>query len=126
MSRSKAGRYGTMLELAEDIRDALELRPVKARRPGPVLRAKRFAQRHAGYVLLVCMIVAVSALVLPSRADYSASATWHSKCKPCATGNWRPATGAGAKRCAIGMRPRPTATTMPFPWDSSARRPGPF
>ena len=61
MSRSKASRYGTMLELAEDIRDALELRPVKARRPGPVLRAKRFAQRHAGYVLLVCMIVAVVA-----------------------------------------------------------------
>ncbi|MGD0904052.1 MAG: serine/threonine-protein kinase, partial [Terracidiphilus sp.] len=58
MSRSKAGRYGTMLELADDIRAALELRPVKARRPGPVLRAKRFAQRHAGYVLLACVIVA--------------------------------------------------------------------
>jgi serine/threonine protein kinase len=62
MSRFKISRYATMLELADDIRAALELRPVKARRPGPVLKVKRFAQRHAGYVSLACLIAVIIAV----------------------------------------------------------------
>jgi serine/threonine protein kinase/tetratricopeptide (TPR) repeat protein len=62
MAHEKCDRYSSMQMLADDIRAALELRPVRARRPGPVLKAQRFAQRHAGYVLLICLIAVVVAV----------------------------------------------------------------
>ncbi|HEY3857872.1 MAG TPA: protein kinase [Verrucomicrobiae bacterium] len=62
MAKKKFERYPTMLMLADDIRAALEIRPVQARRPGLVLRSQRFAQRHAGYVLLVCLIAVLVAV----------------------------------------------------------------
>jgi tetratricopeptide (TPR) repeat protein len=61
MAHDKVNRYSTMQELADDLRAAQELRPVRARQPGPFLKAQRFAQRHAGYVLLVCLIGLVAA-----------------------------------------------------------------
>ena len=62
MAHKKVNRYPTMQMLADEIHAALELRPVQARRPGPVLKAQRFAQRNAGYVLLVCVIAVVVAV----------------------------------------------------------------
>ena len=61
MAHKKVNRYPSTQMLADEIRAALELRPVQARRPGPLLKAQRFAQRNAGYVLLVCVIAAVMA-----------------------------------------------------------------
>jgi serine/threonine protein kinase len=62
MAHERIHRYPTMERLAEDVRAVLELRPVQARRPGPTLKALRFAQRHAGYVLLLCLIAMLVAV----------------------------------------------------------------
>ena len=52
-------RYGSMEGMAEDLRAALEWRPVQARRPGPMLILHRWARRHAGQVLLAGLVVVV-------------------------------------------------------------------
>ena len=59
MAREKSRRYRTMPELAQDIRAMLEVRPVQARRPGPVLKLQRWAQRHTAQVLLGGMILLI-------------------------------------------------------------------
>lgn len=52
-------RYVSMEGMAEDLRAALEWRPVQARRPGPLLVLHRWARRHAGQVLLAGLVVVV-------------------------------------------------------------------
>jgi len=52
MARSKSARYRTMPELAEDLRAVQEIRPVQARKPGPLLRFQKWVQRNISYVLL--------------------------------------------------------------------------
>src|SRR5262249_39624935 len=46
MDRDAARRSPTPLAFAEDLGRVLELRPVAARRPGALLRARRWTQRH--------------------------------------------------------------------------------
>lgn len=62
MAREKNQRYRHMGELAADLQAALELRPVQARKPSPLLILQRFAQRNAGNVLLVCLVIAAVAV----------------------------------------------------------------
>jgi len=46
MDRDRERRYPGALAFADDLDNALELRPVHARRPGPALKLRRWAQRH--------------------------------------------------------------------------------
>ncbi len=59
MAHSKTDRYSSMQEMAADIRAALELRPVAARRPGPLLVLQKWALRNLSYVLLSVVLLAV-------------------------------------------------------------------
>ena len=67
MAHDPAARYPAMTELAGDIRAALEIRPVQARRPGVCLKLQKWSQRNFSYVLL-----AGAALLLLSVAFSSA------------------------------------------------------
>ena len=67
MAHRQADRYPTMAGLAEDLRAALEIRPVQARRPGVFLKLQKWSQRNFSYVLL-----AGGALLLLSVAFSSA------------------------------------------------------
>jgi serine/threonine protein kinase len=62
MARDISNRYRSMNELAEDIRAALETRPVQARQPTMLLRIQKLAQRNASHVLFGCVILAVIAV----------------------------------------------------------------
>ncbi len=61
MDRDPARRYDSASAFAEDLANVLEHRPIRARRPGPLLRARRFTERHPvasvaaalGFVLLL-------------------------------------------------------------------------
>jgi eukaryotic-like serine/threonine-protein kinase len=46
MEADRERRYASAAALAEDLGNALELRPVHARRPGAWMKARRWAQRH--------------------------------------------------------------------------------
>ncbi len=46
MDKDPARRYASAAAFAEDLRNFLEHRPTRARRPGVVLRARRFAERN--------------------------------------------------------------------------------
>jgi serine/threonine protein kinase len=46
MDRDPARRYDSAAALAEDLANVLERRPIHARRPGALLRARRFMERH--------------------------------------------------------------------------------
>ncbi len=46
MDRDPARRYASAGALAEDLANVLEHHPIRARRPGPLLRARRFTERH--------------------------------------------------------------------------------
>ncbi len=46
MDRDPARRYDSAGALAEDLANVIEHRPIRARRPGPLLRARRFVERH--------------------------------------------------------------------------------
>jgi serine/threonine protein kinase/Flp pilus assembly protein TadD len=63
LAKEPAERYATAQELADDLRRFLEHRPVQARRPSLVQRARKWARRHRTGVAaaLVCLLVAVAA-----------------------------------------------------------------
>ena len=61
MATEKGNRYRSMVELAEDIQAAIELRPVKARQPSPLLKTQRLIQRNPGPAIFVgCILVLLS------------------------------------------------------------------
>jgi serine/threonine protein kinase len=62
MARQKSNRYRSMNDFAEDIRAAMEIRPVRARKPTVLLRIQKLAQRNASHVLLICVILGIIAI----------------------------------------------------------------
>jgi tetratricopeptide (TPR) repeat protein len=64
MEKNPAERYGTAQELAVDLRNFLESRPLRARRPGAVLRLRKWARRHQAPVTtaIICLFLAIAAL----------------------------------------------------------------
>jgi tetratricopeptide (TPR) repeat protein len=64
MAHEKDDRYPTMTELANDLRAFLEVRPVQARKPGLMLRLQKWSQRHAFYVFLGIVILAVASIAV--------------------------------------------------------------
>jgi serine/threonine protein kinase/Tfp pilus assembly protein PilF len=70
LAKSASERYATAQELADDLRRFLEDRPIHARRPTLVQRARKWARRHQAVVvtgivtlLLASLVVAVVATV---------------------------------------------------------------
>src|SRR5262249_1180757 len=66
LSKEPGSRYATAGELAADLRRFLEHRPIQARRPGPLERARKWSRRHPTLV----WSVAVGVLVLALAAGY--------------------------------------------------------
>jgi serine/threonine protein kinase/Flp pilus assembly protein TadD len=60
--KNPAERYATAQELADDLRRFLEDRPIRAKRPTPLQRARKWARRHRPLVLTA--VVAVMALLV--------------------------------------------------------------
>ncbi|TWU43980.1 Serine/threonine-protein kinase PknB [Novipirellula aureliae] len=63
LEKRRDDRYATAGELADDLANFLEGRPPKAKRPGPMEHAFRFAARHRNWVvagfLVLCLLLAV-------------------------------------------------------------------
>ena len=64
MAHNKPDRYRTMQELAGDIRAFMELRPVRARKPGPLLKLQKWALRNVSYMLLGSASLTVICVIL--------------------------------------------------------------
>jgi len=62
MARARSDRYCSMEELADDLRAALEVRPVKARKPGPILKLQRWSQRHIPHVMFGGLALFIAAV----------------------------------------------------------------
>jgi serine/threonine protein kinase/WD40 repeat protein len=78
MAKEPAERYGTAQELADDLRRFLEDRPIVARRPTWVQRARRWARRHrplmvslgaAAALLIVGLILGMTAYIVKQDSD---------------------------------------------------------
>jgi serine/threonine protein kinase len=76
MAKSPAERYGTAQELADDLRRFLEDKPIRAKRPTALQRARKWVRRHPGVawmaaVLLVVLAVgsAVSTVLIARQRD---------------------------------------------------------
>ncbi len=54
MDHDPSRRYASMADFREDVARFLERRPILARRPGALLRLKRFTQRHPAWAVGVC------------------------------------------------------------------------
>jgi serine/threonine protein kinase len=57
-------RYGTARELAEDLRRFLAHEPIRAKPPGIVQRARRWAQRHRPAVAAAALVMGVTTVAL--------------------------------------------------------------
>jgi serine/threonine protein kinase/tetratricopeptide (TPR) repeat protein len=66
MAKEPDGRYATAQELADDLRRFLEDKPIRARRPTLVQRARKWARRHKGVVAAtgLLLVLAVAGLVV--------------------------------------------------------------
>jgi len=63
MDRDRNRRYGTALDLAEDLRRVRSFEPIEARRAGPVLRLRRWTQRNpvaATFLILLTLGLATT------------------------------------------------------------------
>jgi WD40 repeat protein/serine/threonine protein kinase len=68
MEKNPADRYGTAGELGEDLRRFLEDRPIRARRPTPLQRLRKWSRRHRSVVLTLAASLAVLLLGLATAA----------------------------------------------------------
>jgi tetratricopeptide (TPR) repeat protein len=64
MEKNPADRYATARDLADDLRRWLEDKPIQARRPSLVQRARKWGQRHRAMVrtAAVCLLVTLAVL----------------------------------------------------------------
>jgi tetratricopeptide (TPR) repeat protein/serine/threonine protein kinase len=62
MAKNPADRYATAQELADDLRHWLEDRPIRARRPPPWLRLRRWGRRHRA--LVACMAAVMTTMLV--------------------------------------------------------------
>jgi tetratricopeptide (TPR) repeat protein len=62
MEKDPAERYATAGELADDLRRFLEDRPIQARRPGVVQRARKWARRHRTLVTATVVVMFITML----------------------------------------------------------------
>jgi len=72
MAHRQADRYSAMSGLAEDLRAALEIRPVQARRPGVFLKLQKWSQRNFSYVLLAGGALLLLAVAFSSAHGFKA------------------------------------------------------
>jgi serine/threonine protein kinase/Flp pilus assembly protein TadD len=63
IAKEAVDRYTTAREFAEDLRNFLESRPLRARRPGLVLRLRKWARRHRTVVWAAAAILLVVAVL---------------------------------------------------------------
>jgi hypothetical protein len=69
MAHARMARYQTMSELSEELRAWLEVRPVKARKPGALLKLQKWTLRNVSFVLaLSAAVVIASVAFFLSRA----------------------------------------------------------
>lgn len=64
LARHPESRYGSVSELAQDLRDHLELRPLTGHPAGPGERAGKYVRRHWRRVLAGCAGLSAAAMVL--------------------------------------------------------------
>jgi tetratricopeptide (TPR) repeat protein len=66
MEKSPAERYATAQDLADDLQRWLKDEPIRAKRPTPLQRVKRWARRHRSVVwaAAVCLLVAALSLAV--------------------------------------------------------------
>jgi serine/threonine protein kinase/Flp pilus assembly protein TadD len=72
MAKEAAGRYATAQELAGDLRNCLEDRPIRARRPGLLDRAAKWSRRHRAAAWSAATTALVAALMLAGGIGYMA------------------------------------------------------
>src|SRR5262245_15733343 len=83
MAKEPEGRYPAAQELADDLRRFLDNRPILAKRPTLLQRARKWARRHRSFVLaaVIMLIVAVIGLALSTwliwRAEQRTEAALH-------------------------------------------------
>jgi serine/threonine protein kinase/Flp pilus assembly protein TadD len=65
LEKNPAERYATAQEVADDLRRFLDDRPIQARRPSVVQRARKWGQRHRSLVVAaaVCLLVTLASLL---------------------------------------------------------------
>jgi serine/threonine protein kinase/tetratricopeptide (TPR) repeat protein len=63
-AKEPAERYGTARELAEDLRRFLTHEPIRAKPPGLVQRARKWAQRHRPAVVAAALVMGVTTAAL--------------------------------------------------------------
>src|SRR5262249_39104242 len=63
LSKEPAERYATARELADDLERFLEDKPIRAKRPSPSQRLRKWARRHRPVVLTLAMAMAVLLVV---------------------------------------------------------------
>jgi tetratricopeptide (TPR) repeat protein len=70
MAKNPAERYATARELADDLGRFLKDEPIRARRPTPVQRARRWARRHQAVVWSVAVGLFVALVMLAGSAGW--------------------------------------------------------
>jgi len=111
MAHQPAERYANMAELGDDLRAALEIRPVRARRPGALLKLQKWSQRNVSYVLLAggaCLLLSVAlsfAHGFKAQRDAARQATLVRNAELAArSGHWREALTGWQAADAAGYR----------------------
>ena len=117
MAQDPVNRYRTIQDLSDDLRAALETRPVRARKPGPWLILQKWVRRNAGYVALGGLMIVIAAAAfavsqgLKSQRDLARRVAEVNdalgKAELAArTGQWRAALDAWDNAEAAGYRDR--------------------
>jgi tetratricopeptide (TPR) repeat protein len=70
MEKNPAERYATAQEMADDLERFLKDEPIRAKRPGLALRARKWARRHKPLVASVAACLLVSLGMLAASAGY--------------------------------------------------------
>src|SRR5205823_2396716 len=68
LAREPADRYASPQELADDLRRSLEDRPIRAKRPTPLQRLRKWSQRHRNLVRATALFLVLAVVGLAGSA----------------------------------------------------------
>jgi WD40 repeat protein/serine/threonine protein kinase len=74
MEKNPAERYATAKELADDLRRWLADEPIRAKRPGPVVRLRKWSIRHRRALVFATGVLALAVVALAASAIYATTA----------------------------------------------------
>jgi tetratricopeptide (TPR) repeat protein len=115
IAKNPAERYATAQELADDLRRFLEDKPIRAKRPTIVQRARKWARRHRPVVLAAAIVLVLTSTLL------AGTGIWYARQRATRLADTERGVTAALAKATIHLDEGDKAIDDPVRWQNSVQ-----